>query len=58
MNDKITLKSAMEESAWLMVYAADPSRMIDVTMSYADLFALYKWYHESVPVVPRKCSKG
>ena len=48
MNDHISLKEAVETSAWLMVYAAEPTRNIDVTMTYADLFAIYKWIEESV----------
>ena len=42
MNDKITLREAMETPAWMMVYAGEPERNIDVTMTYADLFAIYK----------------
>ena len=48
MNDHISLKAAIETPAWLMVYAAEPTRNIDVTMTYADLFAIYKWIKESV----------
>lgn len=42
-NDRISLRSAIETPAWLMVYASDPERNIDVTMTYADLFAIYRW---------------
>lgn len=49
MNDKITLKDAIENPVWAMIFAAEPTRPIDVTMSYADLWAIYKWIKESVP---------
>lgn len=49
MNDKITLKDAIETHAWTMLYAAEPTRPVDVTMSYADLWAIFKWIKESVP---------
>ena len=49
MNDKITLKNAMDEPFWLMVYAGEPTRQIDVTMSYANLFCIYQWYHTYFP---------
>lgn len=42
MADKITLRDAMENPTWMAVYAAEPERSIDVTMTYADLFAIYK----------------
>lgn len=42
-NDKISLRDAMTNPAWLMVYAAEPGRNVDVTMTYADLFAVYQW---------------
>ena len=45
-NDKITLRSAMEEPVWMMVYAAEPERNIDVTMTYADLFIIFKLIQE------------
>ena len=38
MNDHITLRDAMETAVWMMVYAAEPERNIDVTMTYSDLF--------------------
>lgn len=49
MNDKITLKDAIETHAWTMLYAAEPTRPVDVTMSYADLWAIFKWIKETVP---------
>lgn len=49
MNDKITLRNAMDEPFWLMVYAGEPTREIDVTMSYADLFCIFQWFHTYVP---------
>ena len=49
MKDKITLKDAMDTPVWMMIYAAEPLREIDVTMSYADLKAIYDWFHENVP---------
>ena len=42
-HDKITLRDAVDNPAWMMVYAAEPERNIDVTMTYADLFAIYQW---------------
>lgn len=42
-HDNITLRNAMENPAWLMVYAGEPERNIDVSMTYADLFAIYQW---------------
>lgn len=42
-HDKITLRDAVDNPAWLMVYAAEPERNIDVSMTYADLFAIYQW---------------
>lgn len=41
MNDKITLKNALEDPIWLMVYAGEPYKKIDVTMSYVELKAIY-----------------
>ena len=49
MKDKITLKDAIEIPTWLMVYAAEPNRKIDVERSYADLKAIYDWFYENVP---------
>ena len=46
MNDQITLKQAMEQTVWMAVYALEPERNIDVTMTYADLFAIYKLVKE------------
>lgn len=42
-HDKITLRNAVENPAWLMVYAGEPERNIDVSMTYADLFAIFQW---------------
>lgn len=42
-HDKITLRDAVDNPAWMMVYAAEPERNIDVSMTYADLFAIYQW---------------
>lgn len=47
MNDKIKLVDAMETPVWMMVYAAEPLREIDVTMTYADLKAIYDWIREA-----------
>ena len=41
MNDKITLRDALEYPIWLMIYAGEPNRKIDVTMSYVELKAIY-----------------
>lgn len=46
-NDKITLRSAMKEPVWMMIYAAEPKRNIDVTMTYADLKVIYDMMHEN-----------
>ena len=40
MNDKITLKDALENPVWMMVYVGEPQRQVDVTMTYADLLAI------------------
>ena len=40
--DRITLREAMETPAWMMLYAGEPERLVDVTMTYADLFVIYK----------------
>ena len=45
--DKITLCDAMENPAWLMVYAAEPERNIEVKMTYADLYAVYEWVRKA-----------
>lgn len=42
MNDHITLREAMETDAWLMVFAGEPPRQIDVTMTYNDLYVIRK----------------
>ena len=47
MADKITLRDAMENPAWLMLYAAEPERNIDVTMTYADLYIVYCWMQKA-----------
>lgn len=41
--DKITLREAVETDAWLMVWAAEPGRNINVQMTYADLWEIRKW---------------
>ena len=41
MNDKITLRDAMETPAWMMVWLDSPQKNIDVTMTYADLKVIY-----------------
>lgn len=41
MNDKITLRDALENPIWLMVYLSEPNKKIDVTMSYVELKAIY-----------------
>ena len=41
MNDKITLRDAIENPIWLMVYLSEPYKKIDVTMSYVELKAIY-----------------
>lgn len=41
MNDRITLKNALENPIWLMVYLSEPYKKIDVTMSYVELKAIY-----------------
>ena len=46
MIDIISLSAAMETPVWMMVYAAEPLREINVTMTYADLKAIYDWIHE------------
>lgn len=35
--DKISLQMAVETPFWLAVWATEPERMIDVSMSYSDL---------------------
>ena len=35
--DKITLQMAVETPFWKMVWAAEPTRPIEVNMTYADL---------------------
>lgn len=49
MNDRITLRNAMDIPVWMAVYAAEPTRKIDVEMNYADLFAVYQWFHTYNP---------
>jgi len=41
MSDKITLRDAIENPIWLMVYLSEPYKKIDVTMSYVELKAIY-----------------
>lgn len=41
MNDKITLAEAFATPVWMMVWAAEPDRLIDVTMTYEDLKIIY-----------------
>ena len=50
--DKITLREAIETPAWMMVYAAEPGRNIDVTMTYADLFAIHGMLQMSIEPTP------
>lgn len=35
--DKISLQNAVETPFWMMVWATEPERLIDVRMSYSDL---------------------
>lgn len=53
-HDKITLRDAVDNPAWMMVYAAEPERNIDVTMTYADLFAIRNW----ICNLPQKAQKA
>ena len=41
--DKITLRQAIETDVWLMVWAAEPGRNINVQMTYADLWEIRKF---------------
>ena len=41
--DKITLREAVETDAWLMVWAAEPGRNINVQMTYDDLWRIRRW---------------
>ena len=47
MNDKITLRDAMETPVWMMVWLDSPQKNIDVTMTYADLKVIYDMVHEN-----------
>ena len=49
MNDKIMLNDAMGNPVWLMVWASEPLRPIDVTMTYADLKAMYDLVQAYIP---------
>lgn len=42
MLDRITLADALETDVWMAVYVAEPGRLIDVQMRYADLVAIRK----------------
>ena len=53
-HDKITLRDAVNNPAWMMVYATEPERNIDVSMTYADLFAIYQWIKELPQKEPSK----
>ena len=50
--DKITLKDAIEIPAWKMVWAGEPTRAIDVRMTYQDLKIICDMIDERY-----KCSK-
>ena len=52
MADKITLRDAMETPVWMMVYAAEPTREIEVTMTYADLFAIHGMLQMGIEPTP------
>ena len=54
--DKITLRQAMENPAWLMVFADDPEKNIEVRMTYADLYEIYRWIEKNFE--HRKDRKG
>ena len=41
--DKITLREAVETDAWLMVWAGEPGRNINVQMTYDDLWRIRRW---------------
>ena len=41
MSDKITLKDAMGTPAWMIIYATEPLREVDVTMTYANLKTIH-----------------
>ena len=51
--DKIRLSDALDNPAWMMVWAAEPHRRIDVTMSYDNLKIIYdlinKWKGHKKP---------
>lgn len=42
MIDRISLRDAMQSPMWMMVYASEPQRNIDVRMTYGDLFQIYE----------------
>ncbi len=39
--DFITLDMALENNVWMMAYAAEPHREIDVRMTYAELVCIF-----------------
>ena len=45
--DKISLGNALDTPVWMMVYAAEPDRHIDVRMTYADLRIIYGLINEA-----------
>jgi hypothetical protein len=47
MADKINLQSALENSIWMMVWASEPHREIEVKMTYDDLVKIFEtWNRE------------
>lgn len=41
--DKMSLQMAVETPFWMDVWATEPERMIDVSMSYSDLKIICDW---------------
>lgn len=51
--DKIALCDARKNTAWKMVWAAEPDRQVDVRMSYTDLEIILRWIDEKTRGVCR-----
>lgn len=44
--DRISLKMALTTLPWLMVWAGEPDRLIDVRMTYNELKTIYDLFYQ------------
>lgn len=51
--DKITLQAAIESLPWQFVWAGEPEREIEVSMTYSDLKRIVDWMKREIEDVDK-----